>query len=69
MRNLLMVLWMSLEHKIIPEVITKSRFYRKWLMVRFYPHLFEHYCVFCRRITDDWWDNAREGWGNNEGLL
>lgn len=57
MRNPILVLWISMEHYIIPFTIVNSLFYSRFFVRRFYPDNFEHYCVVCgRKYTNRWWD-------------
>jgi len=60
--------WLWLEH-YTPSILTGTSIY-KWFVQRYYPghnieswedelkpkDLFEHYCVFCRKYTNDWWE-------------
>jgi hypothetical protein len=59
MRNIALVIWMSLEHMVIPRAIMKTRFYQ-FFINHYYPVPFEHWCVFCRKFTDDWWEEPDE---------
>jgi len=64
MRNPVLVLLISCEHKVpFYEKIMKKlslghQFYYRWLNKDENDpgSWFEHYCVFCRRICNCWWE-------------
>jgi len=54
MRNPLAVFLFSIDHKsgILNEIYAKIGLYS---VIKPFP--FEHYCVFCRRFSYDWWES------------
>jgi len=53
MRNLILVFLSSIDHKFdLSNLYRKIGIYRLML-----PHVFEYYCVFCRRFCNCWWED------------
>jgi hypothetical protein len=61
MRNPILVFLSSVDHHGRIGSFSLSKVYSKIGIYKLmYPYYFEHYCVFCRRFTDDWWDNDEQ---------
>ena len=53
-RNPFLVFLASIDHQsyFINKLFSKFRVYDLML-----PHVFEYYCIFCRRICNCWWED------------
>jgi len=60
MRNPVLVLLITLEHKFIPSKITGSSLYKYFFINTVYPYPFERWCVYCRRTSYCWWKEKEE---------
>lgn len=62
MKNSIAVLIYSLGHK--SKIVSRLTWVVHFNLIANLP--FEHYCVFCRTITNDWWctreDYEKDGW-------